>query len=377
MTHDSLEQFMRHVISMRRLTTVELVNTYWQQANHIADTGRLGFIIRGNVSWESDQPDGIFSNALWLKTNRFDPIGKHIATEPLRTYLQWYMNLYEIWGTMNIEINPNDARISKPIIEEHLEKITSVTNAMSLLFGASLRWIPARYALIRHTPLPPFTEREEYESWDCIPLQRSQDEQIAILLKDEAILHKLIPLVNTIEKLPPVFKPIIYTSLDWHASANRFSSGLNRFLNYWSSVELLGNYFYKRLCASVVQRKTRDKKREEILSIIEKGVTYDNCMKAIQDCNEIREPSARTRILAFLGIIANQEQMEEALFIPDEKSGKSLYQIRNEIGHGYISERDFEKVEVLRHRLLDARNISRDILIRSITSAKELLENIE
>lgn len=96
MTFDNLGEFTRHIMSMKHLTGIELVNTYWLQAPQIADTGRLGFIIRGNISWESKQQDGIFSDGLWMKTNRFDPIGKHIATNSLRTHLQWYMNLYEI-----------------------------------------------------------------------------------------------------------------------------------------------------------------------------------------------------------------------------------------------------------------------------------------
>jgi hypothetical protein len=180
---NSLEQFMRHSMSMRQLTSVELVNTYWQHSHKIADTGRMSFIIRGNVSWESDQLDGISSKSLWLKTNRFDPIGKHITTDPLRTYLQWYMNLYEIWGTININIDPTDAKISKPIIEKHIERIAGITNAMSLLFSASLHWIPALYSEITHVPLPSLPHTDEYKSWDCTPLRRSQDEHIGIEVK--------------------------------------------------------------------------------------------------------------------------------------------------------------------------------------------------
>ena len=64
--------------------------------------------------------------------------------------------------------------------------------------------------------------------------------------------------------------------------------------------------------------------------------------------------------------------MYKSLFEPDEKSGKSLYQIRNEIAHGRISERDFERVESMRHRLFDARNISREIIIETINKAESL-----
>jgi hypothetical protein len=282
------------------------------------------------------------------------------------------MNLFEVWGTINIDIDPNNAQISKPLIEDAIEKISSVTNTMSMLFGASLLWIPAKYGLITHVPLPTLPETKEYESWDCVPLQRSQDEHITTILKDEAIFNELIPLLHTLEKLPPDIKPIVYTALDWHASANRFSSGLNRFLNYWSSIELLGNFFYKRLSADMMQRDTRHQKREKILALIESGVTSDNCMNLIQECIEIRDPSARTRILSFLGMITNRERIEKALFIADDKSGRSLYQIRNDIAHGNISERDFEAVESMRHRLLDARNISREIIIDTIKKAEVL-----
>ncbi len=372
MAFDNLEQFMHHTMSMKHLTSVELVNTYWQQAHQIADTGRLGFIIRGNMSWESRQQDGIFSNGLWLKTNRFDPIGKHIATNSLRTYLQWYMNLYETWGTLKIDIDPNDAKVSKLLIEHAIENISSVTNTMSILFGVSLRWIPAKYGIIKHIPVTPPPESKEYDSWDCVPLQISQDEHITTILTDESILHELLPLLRTLDGLPTNIRPIILTALDWHASANRFLSGLNRFLNYWSSIELLGNYFYKRLQADIVQRNTPRQKRDKILTIIKKGVTLDNCMTLIEECNELRIPSARTRILSFLKIIANRERMRKALFEPDETSGKSLYQIRNEIAHGNISERDFEIVESMRHRLFDARNISREIIIKTINKAESL-----
>ena len=373
MTSDDLGGFMRHIMSMRQLTSVELVNTYWQQARQIAKTGRLGFIIRGNISWKSKQQDGIISDDLWLKTNRFDPIGKHYATNSLRTYLQWYRNSYEVWGTLEIDIDPNDAQVSKPLIEHAIEKIAGISNTMSILFGVSIRWIPASYGIVRHMSPSSPPEREEYESWDCMPLQISQDEHSTRILTDESILHELIPLLHILEDLPTTnIRQIILTAIDWHASANRFLSGLNRFTNYWSSIELLGNYFYPRLQADIVQRNSKSQKRDKILTIIKKGVTLRNCMKIIQECNGIREPSAQTKILSFLGIIANRERMQKALFKPDEKSGKSLYDIRNDIAHGNMSERDFEEVESMRHRINHARSISREIIFETINKAERL-----
>ena len=373
MTSDSLTRFMHHMMKMRQLTKVELINTYWQHALKIGDTGRLAFIIRGNMSWESERPDGVMGGkGVWLKSNRYEPEGKHVAEEPVRTYLQWYMNIYEIWGTIAVTIDPNDALASKPLIKQALEKVTCINNTMSLLFGASLRWYPALYTRIRHVSIPPPPEREETESWDCLPLARSQEEQTSIVVSDEAITHRLLPLVGEIESLPVPIRTVIKRAIDWHGQANRHTSGLNRFVNYWQSIELLGNFFYDRLPAGVVQRKTTEEKRRDIVDLLKNGVKLDNCMDVVTRCNEIRDPSARARIVAFLKVIADHERIEAELFKPDDKTGKSLYKIRNDIVHGRISEHDFEDIEVLGNRLFDAQKISSEIIWLSIKNAEKI-----
>lgn len=373
MGNDSLEKFMHHIMKMRRLTKIELVNTYWQYAYEIAKTGRLAFIIRGNVSWESEQPDGVTSsNGLWLKSNRYEPVGKHIAEEPVRTYLQWDRNIYEIWGTIAIDIDPNDASASKPLIERAIERATCVNNTMSLLYGASLHWFPAWYTRVRHEPMPPPPGREVTDSWDCLPLSRSQDEQTAIGLRDEHITDSLLPLVDEVETLPPAILTVIKTAIDWHAQANSFASGLNSFVNYWESIELLGNFFYEQLRADTVKRKATKDKKDKIMGILKKGVTPDNCMDLVRRCNEIREPTTRTRILAFLASITDLERMETALFKPDDKTKKSLYKIRNDVAHGKLSEHHFETVESLTRRLIDAQKISREVILLSMKNAAKL-----
>lgn len=373
MVDESLEKFMRHIFEMRQLTNVEVINTYWQQADQIATTGKLGFIIRGNVSWEPSLVEGISRDDIWLKSNRYDPIGKHISERPVQTYLQWYLNLYEIWGTINIDIDPNDSLASKSSIEEALEKITIVNNSLSLLIGASVRWYPARYAQIRHVPLPPLPDQEETESWDCLPLRRSQDEHSTIILNDSFIRDDLFPFIYEVETLPTIIKPVISTALEWHTLANTFASGLNRFLNYWSSIELLGFFFYRHLHNYEGIKLNKKQKREKIMKIINDELTYRNCLEIVRKCNEIRNPTTRTRMLSFLDIIADKNLMEDLLFNPDEKSKKSLYQIRNDIAHGNISEHDFETLENLRHRLLDARRISREIILRTIYNKEKLI----
>lgn len=369
-------------MSMRQLTNVELVNTYWQQAHQIARTGRLGFIIRGNLSWESKHPQGLSSSSnIWLKSNRYEPIGKHIAEEPVRTYLQWYMNIYEIWGTLAIRIDPNDVSVSKPLIEQDLEKVTCVSNIMSFLCGASLRWFPASYVLVRHKPMPPPPEQAITESWDCIPLSRSQDESTSIVINDEYVTNELFPLVDRIEAMPSAIQTVIKTAIDWHAQANRYTSGLNRFVNYWESIELLGNFFYPRLPAGIVGRKSKKEKRDEIIRLLKKGVTQDNCMDLVKRCDEIRKPVARAKIIGFLRCMLDTavdlQRIENTLFRRDVKTGKSLKEIRDDIAHGEISEHDFETVAALGHRLVDAQRISKEIILRSIMCAEELAHHLQ
>jgi len=243
---------------------------------------------------------------------------------------------------------------------------------MSLLNGVSLLWYPARYAHVRHEPMPPPPERAVTESWVCLPLPRSQDERTSTVLRDEHILNELLPLRDKVESLPSTVQTVIKTAIDWHAQGNRYTSGLNRFVNYWESIELLGHFFYTRLPASVVQRKAKTEKKDMIISLL-KEVTQDNCMDVVKKCNEIRMPTARTKVLTFLDIITDRDKMEALLFKPDDKTGKSLYQIRNDIAHGNLSEHHFETIESFSHRLFDAQKVSRQIILLSIKNAEKLI----
>jgi len=347
MTDDSLRNYMRHVMSMRRITNTEIVNAYWQQAYRIAEIGKLAFILQGNVSWESQQAQGVKSNrGLWLKSNRYEWVGKHISEDPVRLYLQLYMAIYEIWGTIAVDIAPKDAPASKLLIEEALAKATCVSDTLSLLCGGSLRLLPASYVYVRHEPLPSPPEQVITESWDCIPLHL-QDELTSVSFGDAFITDKLFPLVDKVENMPMTIRTVIKTAIDWHAQANRYASGLNRFVNYWESIELLGNFFYPRLAADAVNRKTKKQKKDETMSQL-KAATRKNCIAVVDSCREIIEPSARTRIRDFLGVIVedatDRETIEDKLFQTEAKTGKSLYQIRNDIAHGEISEHQFEEV---------------------------------
>lgn len=380
MKGNDLADFMRHIMAMRNLTDVEPVNTYWQYAQQIARVGRLGFIIRGNLSWESNNQQGITGfNNIWLRSHRYEPVGKHIAEEPVRTYLQWYMNTYEIWGTIAVNIDPDNTETSKQVIESALEQVTCVCDSMSFLWGVSLQWFPASYGMVRHLPIPSPPEQTVSESWDCMPLQRSQSESTSTVVNDEHITQELFPLIDEIYNMPSTVQNVIRTAMNWQAQGNRYMSGLNRFINYWATIELISNYFYNRLPAGMVARKSVSEKKDEIMRLLQ-CIERCNCMGKLSRCEEIRQPTAKEKITQFLQIVANptdSKRIKDTLFLKEAVTGKSLKDIRDDIAHGNISEREFEKVKAFGKRLEDAQRISKEIIILTVINAGKLARKCE
>jgi hypothetical protein len=180
--------------------------------------------------------------------------------------------------------------------------------------------------------------------------------------------------------MPSAVQTVIKTAIDWHAQANRYASGLNRFVNYWESIELLGNFFYPRLPAGIVGRKSKKEKRDEIMGLL-RGVTAGNCMGLVKRCDEIRKPVARAKIIGFLRCMSDTaidlQGIANTLFRRDVETGKSLKEIRDDIAHGEISEHDFETVAALGHRLVDAQRISEEIILRSIMCAEKLAHQLQ
>ncbi len=369
MNNDELIDFAIHAQSMHNLTKVELVNTYWTHANEISKTKRLAFIIRGNGLWESKSSEGIFdkNNNYWLKSNIYNSIGQI-------DFYQIRSNNFEIWGTINVDIDPKNSTNSKLIIKQALEKVTSLANTMSLFFCVSLRWYPARYQFINVSNHGE-ADKEVTKEWRCISLPRSFEEQSSIVISDESIRNNLFPIINIIESLPPDIRTVIRTAIDWHASGNYHLSGLNRFLNYWESIELLAHFFYGKLSSHIVGRKTEGQKKDAIIKILEnKKIEKNNCMNIIKICNEIRNPTIREKIRSFLYVITAPDGTENALFEPDETSGKSLYDIRNDIAHGKLSEHHFNSIESITQKLSEIRIISLEIIKLSIINKEKLIK---
>jgi len=190
------------------------------------------------------------------------------------------------------------------------------------------------------------------------------------------MINSVIKSTNTLFKIEEPFFSIIMRAFDWHANGNKHSNSLNRFINYWASIELLGHFFYKNLDRRKTGRLTRSQKRNKISNLLRHFDVDKPNSQLIKDCYAVIEPSIRTKLLSFLDSITDRNDFEQKLFHPDEATKKSLYDIRNDIAHGTISDHHFEEIGSYRKRLYDAARISRDIISVTVTNLDVLRDLI-
>ena len=160
--------------------------------------------------------------------------------------------------------------------------------------------------------------------------------------------------------------------MDWHSDGNKLRSGLSRFVSFWASIELLGEFFYKNLDANLVGKKQKTEKKKLILDILAGDIAGDSqLMQKISNCNSIVSPSIKEKLCSVLNIVCGRDEWENILFKAD-CDDKSLYQIRNDIAHGSISEHHFENVASLKKKLFDISKLSRNIIMSTINNSKKL-----
>ena len=239
---DTLQEYAKRVMQTQNLTEDENIQRYLLSIEEIEAQKRLAFVMQGNIQWEANKADGISAHGIWLRSNLFDPIGKHIMENPVKSYLQMYQNTYEIGGTVAGSFDSNDQNFAKSEIETALKRITILRNAFSLLFGISTTWYPAMYLEVNVVDSSPPPAKECKKEWRFWQIPRSQEEQTSTILKDGHV-ESVIQAAHHIEHLDKRISAIIGTALDWHSEGNRHGSGLNRFTNLWASIEVIGQQF--------------------------------------------------------------------------------------------------------------------------------------
>lgn len=367
---DSFREFIERTIRIQQLTEAEIVQECLRLLPYVSKTSKLPFIIQGNLQWESQNENGIYSNGIWLKSNLYDPVGKNIFDNPVKNYLQMYLNTYEIGGAIDIDVSQDDLENAKVEIIHALNKITILKNSISLLSESSLDWYPATYIEVEVLDVPSPPKKDKTREMRFLPLQRSQEGHSCIINDD--YVKSILYFTKLIGSIKEPIRTVLKTSMDWHADGNRHQSGLGRFVSYWASIELLGNYFYANLDPELIGSMDKSKKKRLILDILSDDLSKDTFRK-IEKCYFLMRPPIREKICSFLSFISDSNEWKEALFLPDADSKKSLYQIRNDIAHGSISEHDFEKVASLKKRLADMWNISRKVVLITLGNIEKLV----
>jgi hypothetical protein len=84
----------------------------------------------------------------------------------------------------------------------------------------------------------------------------------------------------------------------------------------------------------------------------------------------------REKLRSVFALLPDSSDWENELFDRDD-SDKSLYQLRNDIAHGNVSEHHFEDVAAMKKRLWDMSQISRKVLLSTIENVDCLLKNLD
>jgi hypothetical protein len=361
--NDAIKKLIKRDIEIRQLTKNEIVQQYLKSISEITDSGKLAFLIEGNLQWKTTNEQGVYDNGIWLKSNYYDLIGKNFIDDPVSYHLQYSRNLFEIGGTIDLSITHNTSlENSKTEIINSLDKITLLSNSFSFLHGSSIDWYPARYIEMNVVKnLPP--QQSKTKKLYFLRLRRYQNDSISVLINDEHVKNtiKFCNLIQNIQE--PEVKSILKNSIDWHSDGNRYRLGLGRFVSYWTSIELLGEYLYSIRGA----KKNKDEQEKQILEILSSDCKIDIINK-ITKCYRVINPPIKEKLSSFLDIIPNSKEVRDKLF----KGNKSLYTIRNKIAHGSISEHDFEKIGIYRERLYDMYIVSRNVIIKTLENLDKL-----
>ena len=376
MTMDDLlkRQTERH-FAMQRLTRDSILHTFWDFAEEHMKNGFLPFVIRGTVAWQSesrarlDSPDG----KIWLES-RYDDLDIKKALS----------GTHEIWGGRKINLEISKVEDSKLKLEEAIDDIIFIYNSISLITGASLNWIPARHLEVlvqddTHVAPEPINNQKKLRKAQMnIALSRHPDEQTSIVIDDTNIRSEAFGLATHLERIPSKeAQNTIKTAMSWHAQAGIIPSGLNRFLNYWSSAELICHSFYELLPSETVGILNKSAREAKLAELMDLPIATGKRASTVIEWSELIRPTARTKIASIFRLLFPKdggEAMRKALFDKDLATDSSMFSIRNDIAHGNHSEYDRDFVTLVDRQLPIIRELSGRVIVAAVNISKDLFK---
>lgn len=138
---------------------------------------------------------------------------------------------------------------------------------------------------------------------------------------------------------------------------------MNRFLNYWSSIELLADHYYK----TMVKPESKAVRRERIMKILA-DVEHANCLQKVEECRAVLEPGAKQRVCAGLAALSGGKLDGQELFA--SRSERSLYQTRNDIAHGNGCSHETDFQDAVASRLDEIRQISKAVILEAMARSE-------
>ncbi len=371
------QEYVRHTQAVYRLTKDHVINSYWQHAAEIQRNGFVAFILRGALAWESESRQRITSpsGAVWLQSDHYDPVGKHIAAEPVRLHMQLNLNLNDIWGGLEVSLNPADEAGSHRTLERTVADIALMSNLASFLTGVSISWLPARYVRVGALNVqPPPVEQSESLDWRCLPLARDSESHQGFVADDTFIQQNLMPCFESVQAISnPKLAGILRRALSWHARGNYLGSGLNRFVNYWETIELLCHFLYDELPATVLKKPSKAERQTQLQWLFDPKCSIADLKERANEAANIVRPSIKTKLETALPVLINDDSVVSQLFIGDEKS-KSLYHIRNDIAHGNSADHEIDFTDLVSKRLYEIQQLSEYVLTAFMRQSSVLAE---
>jgi len=335
------QDYIKHVMAMRKLTKNYIINTYWHHIEEIWENGSLPFILTGSLEWKSTEGTQLQSKSkrVCLESKCYDPVGRHIHENPIMVHRQMHLNLYDTWGWIKADI-PKEVSSAKQAIENAVFHISLLSDIVSLMSSASLTWYPARYVELQVHPVEPLgSALNKSKEWKCLRLPRESEGTTCSTVEDDFFAKDVFPAFEALRSLSDVsLRNLLCRAIAWHARGNVFGSKLTRFVNYWESIELLAHGLYPYVSTSKTNKAERCKQIMELLSDVKKN----NCFEVVQNCYSIMNTSIHDKFRIVLPKISTDKQLSDKLFSSNGAGKKSLYQLRNDIVHGNCCEHDLE-----------------------------------